>query len=164
MTDVEVRMEPDSFIKTTIGEGAGWRDLGRRIHARDRQLAPVSSKPLGPDIQGPEEQGGALRDSLFLRYTFGGDPSIQIGSGHGVGDNNLNLLNLVENGTDAHTIAPKGSANGGSDVLVFTSRKWGLVITPNPVHHPGTKANKFIERGMQQILHEAGGLTLVGIG
>lgn len=157
---VEVRMEPDSFIKREVTNDTGWRTMGLRMTQRSIGNAPVSSQPAGASgTEGPELVGGGLRDSLFGRYTFGDDATIMIGSSHGVGEDNLNLLALVEQGTEPHIIAPVNSP-----VLVFTSRKWGLVITPNPVHHPGTKPNRFIERSMQQILHESAGLTLVSVG
>lgn len=157
--EFNTKLLSDSAIKAQIGSSPGWRHMGQRMYVRSVAICPVSSEPAGAKgTEGPERVGGGLRDSMVLRFTFGSDPTIQIGSGRAVEDGS-NLLALVEHGTEPHPISPKQP--GG--VLVFQSRKWGLVITPNTVHHPGTKANPFVERAMQQIIHESAGATLVAV-
>lgn len=147
----------DAMIRQAVASGPGWRDLGLRAWQRSIALAPVSHVEQEAGQYGPQEVGGSLRDSMEIRFIFGVDPRIEIGSKHTVGDDDLALLALVELGTEPHLIPPK---EGGVLAFVAGGHK---VITPKPVHHPGTKKNPFVERAMQQVIHEALGVTLVAL-
>lgn len=146
----------ESLIAAQMVAGPQWRDLGIRMGERAKALAPVSHEELPIGEYGPTRVGGTLKSSMEVRFVFGVDPRIEIGSKATVGDDDLSLFALVELGTPAHPIDPK--TEGG--YLVFVSRGT-RVFTTKTVHHPGTKANKFAERAAQQIVHEAAGVTLV---
>jgi hypothetical protein len=145
-------------IAAQIGSGPQWKDMGLKMLARARALCPVSHVEQVAGQYGPQQVGGALKASMEARFQFGPDPMILIGSTlQTIGNKPVNLFALNELGTEAHLIAP---APGG--VLAFVAGGT-LVVTSNPVHHPGTKKNPFVERAAQQILHEMAGLTLVHV-
>jgi len=62
------------------------------------------------------------------------------------GENNEPLHFYLEFGTDAHTIEPKGKANGGADVLHWKGPSGGFIIGGDSfamkVNHPGSKKHK----------------------
>lgn len=149
----------DAAIRTRVAASEGWRTLGLLSLARARQLSPVSHEAMLAGVHGPPKPGGGLKASLEVRFVYGVDPRIEIGSKRTVGEDNLALLALIELGTEAHPISPR---EDGPGVLVFITH--GVkVITSKTVKHPGTKKNPFVERAMQQIIHTSMGATLVAI-
>jgi hypothetical protein len=68
----------------------------------------------------------------------------------------------VHEGTKAHDIVPRNKkalrfpADGGSATLAGRVRKGGKVRFAKRVRHPGTKANRFMERGARKALEAAG--------
>lgn len=138
---VRVVMLPDPFIRAAIGDGVLWHDLGQRILERAKGLCPGK---------------GPLRDSLNVRFQYGPDARIEIGSDLQTdGKEPVNLFALVEEGTDPHEIS-------GNPTLAF---QWNGPNSPGPgetfffgtVQHPGTKKNPFVEQAMQQVVREIGG-------
>jgi hypothetical protein len=73
-----------------------------------------------------------------------------------------NYAVYVHEGTRAHDIRPKNKkalrfpANGGSATLAGRVRSGGQVRFAKRVRHPGTKANKWMERGARKALKDAG--------
>lgn len=149
-----LELKPDGDMRAYIGESAGWRNYGLRSAERARQLCPVGKGPeLGVGVSGPRQQGGGLKASMEVRFYFGIDAHIEIGSKlQTSGNNPVSLFALVELGTVAHTVygSPLAFVPRGG-VLIF--RAWAKI--------PAHKANRFTEKAAQQILHEMSGLTLV---
>lgn len=147
----------DTELRQMVATSKGWRSLGLLSWQRAKEIAPVSKEAMMAGVLGPPKPGGGLKASMEIRFIYGVDPRIEIGSKRTVGEDNLALLALVELGTEAHPIAPVNSP-----VLVFITH--GVkVITPNAVKHPGTKKNPFVERAMQQTIHTSMGATLTAI-
>lgn len=130
----------EALAVESVGKTAEWRDLGLRCYGRSVGICPVGESE---DRSGPH-----LRDTMVLEFGYGVIPEIRIGSRLGVGDEGYSLLDIVETGTPAHPIDPVNSS-----VLVF--KAGGTTVFAAHVNHPGTKANKFIERAMLQIVHAA---------
>lgn len=144
---------PDLEIGAQMVEGEPWRNMGLRMWERTVAICPVSRQN---DVMGPYKVGGALKASIEIRFTFGTEGHIEIGSRHTV-TKGYALLALLELGTEDHDVSPVNAS-----VLVFFYRgHW--VFTPNTVHPRGIKANPFVERAAQQILHEMDGVTLVAL-
>lgn len=144
-TVVHANFLPDPIIREQIVASPGWRAMGLRMLERSIVLAP-----------------GGLGKSLFIRFFYGPEGRLEIGSARTV-KGGLALLGLIEQGTKAHYIptgAP-GSPSGGP--LHFQWAKAGGEVTFVWVHHPGMKKNPFVQRAMQQVLYEAAGLTLVPV-
>ena len=147
--EVQVILFPDPIIKSVIADQEMWRIFGERILERSRELCPVSREddPSSTDY-GKERGGRHLRDTLELRFTRGPDPRILIGSKLTVGAEDVNLLALVEEGTEPHDIYPVRARS----LRFFMG---GEVVFAQHVSHPGTKENRFVERAMQQVCLEA---------
>jgi hypothetical protein len=85
---------------------------------------------------------------MEVRYEFGLDPRIMVGSTLTRGDSNVSALGLIEMGTDPHSI---DAQPGGK--LRFTAG--GQVLFRAHVDHPGTKRNQFVERAMRTVILES---------
>lgn len=150
-----MNMETNDEILSMVGYSPGWKDYGLRAAARSRDICPVGKTEMETGTYGPAEPHGALKASMVVRYQFGKDPRIEIGSTL-QGKGGVNIFALNELGTDAHAI---DAAPGG--VLTFVSK--GVRVFTTHVNHPGTKKNPFVERAAQQVIHEMGGIRLVAI-
>jgi hypothetical protein len=144
---VEIRADfvADAKVRADVCASPGWHIMGLRMLARSVEIAP-----------------GGMGKSMFVRFVYGPDGRLEIGSARTV-KGNLALLDLIEQGTKRHYIpmgAP-GSPAGGP--LAFEWAKGGGAVVFAWVNHPGTKKNPFVQKAMQQILHEAAGLTLVPV-
>jgi hypothetical protein len=139
---------PEPLIKAALADLSQWHVLGERMLAESRRECPVGHNTELGATYGKEHGGEHLRDSLEVRYEYGVDPRIMVGSKMTRGDSNVSALGLIEEGTDAHSIDPKP---GG--VLRFTSG--GQVVFAKHVEHPGTKKNAFVERAMRTVILEA---------
>ncbi len=137
---------PDPAVREEIVASAGWHAMGLRMLERSVIQAP-----------------GGLGKSMFVRFLYGPDGRLEIGSARTADRSNLALLDIVESGTKAHYIPAGAPGSPGGGPLHFYWRKAGADVTFAWVHHPGTKKNPFVERAMQQVLHEAAGLTLVSV-
>lgn len=137
---------PDGLTHEQICNSPGWHLLGLKVLARSVTLAP-----------------GGLGKSMTCKFVYGPDGRIEIGSKRTVSPGSVALLGLIEQGTKAHYIprgAP-GDPQGGP--LAFSWAKGGGDVVFASVHHPPTKKNPFVEKAMQQIIHEAAGLSLVSV-
>lgn len=135
----------DSVVREQVCSSPGWHLMGLKMLARTVEIAP-----------------GGMGKSMFVRFFYGPDGRLEIGSARTV-KGNLALLDLIEQGTKAHFIpsgAP-GSPSGGP--LAFYWGKQGRDVVFAWVKHPGTKKNPFVQKAMQQIIHEAAGLNLVSV-
>jgi len=148
---VRVTFLPDEIIKDAVSAGPQWRVFGDRILARTIELCPVGKTQTLGATYGQPHQGPHLRETMEVRYTFGADPYILVGSTSTL-SGGVSALGVILEGTDAHEIEGK---NSQSKVLRFTAG--GTVMFRKRVQHPGTKANPFVQKAMQQICLEAGG-------
>ena len=144
---VEIRSDfvSDGQIRADVVESPGWHVMGLRMLERSRALAP-----------------GGMGKSMFVRFIYGPEGRMEIGSARTV-KGNLALLDIIETGTKAHYIPTGAPSDPGGGPLHFYWRKAGADVTFAWVHHPGTKKNPFVQKAMQQVLHEAAGLTLVSV-
>lgn len=140
MAGVILTMLPDSVIKSEVGMMAGWLDLGVKCRDRTIVLCPTSKGDGG---------GDHLKEHIDMIVQGGPDPAILIGSAL-TRKGGVSALGLVEDGTEAHPIEAKKAK-----VLRFTSG--GAVVFRKRVNHPGTPANRFVERAMQSAVVQAGG-------
>jgi hypothetical protein len=152
-----VTLLPDDQIAAVVGGMPGWRDMGIRMGERAKAIAPVSKVEQAAGQFGPQQTGGHLKGSMEVRFQFGPDPKILIGSTHTVGEEGLSLFALIELGTEAHPIDQKP----GGPLLHFVTH--GHEVFTSHVNHPGTKKNPFAERAAQQIVHETAGIGLVSL-
>jgi hypothetical protein len=134
-----IELIDEAMIAAQIGEMAGWRDMGIRMGERARTLAPRES--------------GTLADSMEVRFQFGPDPKIMVGSTHAV-SGGLNLMALMTLGTEPHDIP---NAFGWGPTFGIGGRFSGKF-------HPGTKKNPWVMQSIQQIVHEMAGISLAAIG
>lgn len=142
---IKANFVPDSVVREQVVASPGWHVMGLKMLARSVQLAP-----------------GEMGSSMFLRFVYGPDGRLEIGSKRTV-KGNIALLDLIVEGTKRHFIpmgAP-GSPSGGP--LAFEWAKGGGSVVFAWVNHPGTKKNPFVQRAMQQIIHEGAGLNLVPV-
>lgn len=142
---IHTQMLPDPLIHAEIAESAGWRVMGLRMLDRSKAIAP-----------------GGMGKSMFARFVFGPDGRLEIGSKRTV-EGNQSLLALIELGTKPHYIPGGAPDNPQGGPLAFNWAKGGGDVVFAWVHHPGTKKNPFVQKAMQQIVHEAAGLTLVSV-
>ena len=144
MPEFRVTMKPDHDIVAAVATTPEWHQFGLRCYTRAGLLAP-----------------GRMKTKLFVRFISGLDARIEIGSAYAVGREHLALLALLEMGTERHYIPRGAPDNPQGGPLVFYWPKVGRTVVFSWVNHPGTKPNRFVERAMQQILHEAMGISLV---
>lgn len=145
-----VRIEPPSFVsdakvREDICASAGWHIMGLRMLERTTTIAP-----------------GQMGKSMFVRFFYGPEGRLEIGSARTV-KGGLALLDLIERGTKAHYIPGGAPGNPSGGPLSFFWEKAGGQVVFAWVKHPGTKKNPFVQKAMQQILHEAAGLNLVPV-
>lgn len=143
IASAEFKSDPE--IREQIVASPGWHVMGLRMLERSVQLAP-----------------GGLGKSLFVRFFYGPEGRLEIGSKRTV-KGGIALLSLIEQGTKSHYIPRGAPDNPRGGPLHFQWAKAGGEVTFVWVHHPGTKKNPFVQRAMQQVLHEAAGLTLVPV-
>ena len=140
---------PQPILNAALADLGAWRVLGERMLARSRAKAPVGKQQDAADMKNYNKpHGGAhLRDSMELRFDYGIDPRILIGSRMTRGEDNVSALGLILEGTDAHGIDPKNARS-----LRFSSG--GQVVFAAHVNHPGTKENKFVQRAIREVILE----------
>lgn len=149
---VRVTLLPDSVLIREVTAGPGWHSLGYRCRARSAEIAPVGRTWEPGRTAGKPHGGTHLKDTMVVEFDYA-DPRILVGSRDTVGDEGLALLALVELGTEAHPIDPVNA-----NALRFVDRGTsGTIVFAAHVTHPGTKKNPFVERAMQQVVHESGG-------
>ena len=141
---------PAPVLNAALSDLAGWRVLGERMLARSRQKCPVGKQQDAADMKNYNKpHGGAhLRDSMEVRYEYGFDPRILIGSKMTRGEDNVSALGLILEGTDAHVIEPRQAK-----ALRFSSG--GQVVFAARVEHPGTKENPFVQRAIREVVLES---------
>ena len=122
MTQVAVMravMLPAPIVAAAATAGPLWRTFGNRILKRSEDLCPVSHVEQAKGQLGPTQVGGALKNSMEVRFVQGVDPRILIGSSLPAGDaGSPNLLGLILQGTDPHPIE-------GNPVLAFVWKAFG---------------------------------------
>jgi hypothetical protein len=153
---VRVVLLPGPLLRDALTAGPGWHELGHRMLDRSKATAPVSSDDRNVRPGNAGSGGGptgSLVESMELRFVYGGDPRIEIGSKLTVGDAGYSLFDIVESGTDPHPIT-------GNPTLAFDWPKAGGVVFLAHVNHPGTKKNPFVQRAMQRVIQESGGLAV----
>ena len=144
----------EALVLAGLGADPDWRTLGN-----DWRIRAIAECPIGK-----EDDGGAhLRDTIEVIHEGGAVPSILCGSvltrEHGV-----SALDLIYSGTPAHVIRAKpghalrfrGSGSAEGDI---ESGQW---VFRRSVRHPGTKANKFVDRAIQQAIVMSGGSAFTG--
>ena len=139
---------PGPVVAHVLADMSQWRVIGQRMLERTKQNCPIGKvKELGASYN--QEHGGQhLRDSMQVRYEYGPDPRILIGSELTRGEGNVSALGLIEMGTEAHEILPRNP----DGVLRFTW--YGETVYFRKVDHPGTKENKFVERSIRSVIME----------
>lgn len=146
---------PNTAVAELVGDSEGWHMMGLRMAQRAKDTCPVGKTEMELGQYGPEEPHGALKASMEVRFSFGADPRIEIGSKlQTVGKKPVNLFALVTDGTESHSI---DAAPGG--ILTFV--KGGVRIFTTHVNHPGTKKNPFVINAARAVLREMGGFALV---
>ena len=141
MTETRFVGVPEPLVKAALADLSQWRVVGERMLVRSKDLCPVAKDSDGGG-------SGSLKESMEVRYEYGFDPRIMVGSTLTRGDSQVSALGLIEFGTDAHEILPNQAK-----ALRFTSG--GTVVFAGRVQHPGTKANKFVERAMRSVILES---------
>lgn len=122
-------------------------ELGRRLRLA-QQMAPRKMddwlhKHVGPRlkelmIEYAPKRSGALAASITQVNTPGAVS---------VGTQGIAYVKFIVEGTRPHEIRPK---NG--NVLAF--KVGGSMVFSAVVHHPGTKANNFMEKAARKVMHE----------
>lgn len=128
----------EALVMVVLNESPEWRTLGNNWRARSEAIAPRG-----------KEHGGSLAANMVVRFNGGAVPNIEVGS-ELTRDHGVSALDLIESGTRRHPIVGHGKMlrfKDGSGTIVFRKR----------VDHPGTTANKFVERAAQQAVVMSGG-------
>jgi hypothetical protein len=142
---------PDSVLKVVLADMGAWRVIGERMLTQAVAICPVGVDTEVGETYGKPHSGEHLKDTLEVRFEYGADPKILIGSSLTRGDDRLSALDLVESGTDPHEIVPTNAK-----ALRFTGN--GQVVFAASVQHPGTKENRFVERAIRSVILESGTL------
>lgn len=106
------------------------RTAGRMVVNRAKVLAPVDTGRLRASIQGELTRAWTLRP----RFTVG---------------SNVEYAAMVNDGTRPHIIRPKNAR-----ALRFVVN--GRVVYARVVHHPGTRANPFLDRALREVAASRG--------
>lgn len=143
----------EALVVAGLGADPDWRNLGN-----DWRLRAIAECPIGKEDDG----GTHLRDTIVVLFDGGAVPSILCGSELTRGDG-VSALDLIYSGTPAHIIRAKGKAlrfrGAGSEESGVESGEW---VFRKSVKHPGTKANRFIDRALQQAVVMSGGSAFTG--
>lgn len=145
----------ESLLLASLGDDPDWRHMGN-----DWRLRAIAECPIGKE----DHEGGHLRDEIVVLFMGGSDPSILCGSELTRPGDGVSALDLIYSGTPAHVIRAKpGHAlrfrGAGSEEANVESGEW---VFRKSVRHPGTKANKFIDRALQQAIVMSGGSAFTG--
>lgn len=106
------------------------RTAGRMVINRAKVLAPVDTGRLRASIQGELTRSWTLRP----RFTVG---------------SNVEYAAYVNDGTRPHIIRPRNAR-----ALRFMVG--GQVVYARVVHHPGTRANPFLDRALREVAASRG--------
>jgi hypothetical protein len=118
----------DIFLKEPEGE------VGKHLHRLGKSMQIAAKRKVGV-------RTGHLRDSIYLEHKrMAQGQKMEIGS-------RVSYALMHHTGTRAHVIRPTKAK-----MLVFKSQG-RLIVTPI-VHHPGTKANKYLSDTLQLIYAE----------
>ena len=108
------------------------QDIGRDLYKRGLRLQALARVSV-------PKRTGALAASIHVNYFRGAsNPHVTIGS-------NLNYAYFVHEGTNPHTIRPKTGR-----VLRFQVN--GRVVYAQKVHHPGTRAERYLSRHLRTVV------------
>ena len=139
---------PPGLLQEALTAGPGWRALGERCYAASVAKCPVGKEQeLGKDY-GKPHSGVHLKDRMELRFETGVDPRILIGSTLTV-NNDISLLGLVLQGTEAHTVTPVNA-----QALRFTAG--GAVVFAQSADIPAHAPNPFVQKAMHEVCTEGG--------
>lgn len=101
------------------------REVGPRVVNRAKILAPVDTGRLRASIKGELQGVWTLR------------PRFVVGT-------NVDYAEMVHDGTRPHVIRPRNAR-----ALRFMVN--GRVVYARVVHHPGTRANPFLDRALREV-------------
>jgi hypothetical protein len=143
MSEVTFVGVPQPILRAALADLSGWRVMGERFLERAKEFCPVSK---GNSVTG--SSSGSLKASMEVRFEYGFDPRILVGSTLTRGDNRVSALGLIELGTVAHGIDPVNVT-----ALRFTGKS-GQTVFAKHVNHPGTRKNQFVERAIRGVVLE----------
>ena len=149
---IHVRILPGSALASLLAPSArfggqsGWAVLAERCCALSKERCPVGTTGEAGGTKARGNAGKHLRDTL--RWKIEPTGRALVGSSKTLQPSGVSALDVILSGTEPHPIDPVNAS-----VLRFTSG--GQVVFARHVDHPGTAANPFVQKAIQETVSRA---------